>query len=171
MRFVMAILLGLVVAACSSNQQSGTSGAGGGATETTGTASAAPQPTGPAPGTQAHLNETIGDRVFFGTDLHGIDNAADSIVSAWADWLRANPGVNVLVEGHCDERGTRDYNFALGERRSFAVKQALVQRGIDGARIEITTFGKERPDVLGSNPTAWSKNRRAVMVVKGGGVS
>ena len=79
--------------------------------------------------------------------------------------MKANPGAKVLVEGHTDERGTRDYNLALGARRSFSVEQALVARGIDSSRVESTSFGKERPAVAGSNEQSWAENRRAVVVV------
>lgn len=170
MRILLAVVLSLGLAACSSSQQSGSSGSGAGASNVNATSSA-PQPTGPAPGTQAELNQTIGDRVFFDTDRHNIDGGATGTVAAWAQWLKNNPGVTVLVEGHCDERGTREYNLALGARRSFSVKQALVSYGIDDDRIDTTTFGKERPDMLGSDPASWAKNRRAVMVVTSSGSS
>jgi peptidoglycan-associated lipoprotein len=162
MRLILAVMLSLLLAACSTSDQGGTSNTGAGGSGQVSTGSA-----GPAPGTQAELNQTIGDRVFFDTDRYNIDGAASGTVQAWAQWLARNPNVSVLIEGHCDERGTRDYNFALGARRSHAIKAALQSMGIDGSRIETTTFGKERPAALGSNPTAWSKNRRAVMVVKG----
>lgn len=162
MRLVLAIVLSLFVAACSTSDQGGTSNTGSGNTGQTNTGS-----TGPAPGTQAELNQTIGDRVFFSTDSYNVSGEANATVQAWAQWLAQNPNVSVLVEGHCDERGTRDYNLALGARRSHAIKAALQSMGIDGGRIETTTYGKERPVSLGSNSVSWSKNRRGVMVVKG----
>tara|TARA_R110002110_G_scaffold191086_4_gene399240 strand:+ start:221 stop:718 length:498 start_codon:yes stop_codon:yes gene_type:complete len=165
MRFILVLALSVLLAACSTSDQSGagttgasTSGAGADVTQA---------PRGPAPGTQADLNQTIGDRVFFDTDRHNLDGEAQQTVQAWAQWLRENPNVSVLIEGHADERGTRDYNLALGARRSFEVKSALQAMGINGSRIETTTFGKERPAVVGSNPAAWAQNRRAVMVVQG----
>jgi peptidoglycan-associated lipoprotein len=162
MRLVLAIVLSLFVAACSTSDQGGTSNTGSGNTGQTNTGS-----TGPARGTQAELNQTIGDRVFFNTDSYNVSGAANATVQAWAQWLARNPNVSVLVEGHCDERGTRDYNLALGARRSHAIKAALQSMGIDGGRIETTTYGKERPASLGSDSASWSKNRRGVMVVKG----
>lgn len=82
-----------------------------------------------------------------------------------AEWLQRNPAVRVLVEGHADERGTRDYNLALGERRANAAKNYLASLGIDPARIETISYGKERPEAMGSNEEAWARNRRAVTVV------
>jgi peptidoglycan-associated lipoprotein len=165
MRFTSAIVLSLFLAACSTSDQGGSSKTGTGSTANTPAASTGPA--APAPGSQAELNQTIGDRVFFDTDRYNIDAAANATVQAWAKWLARNPNVKVMIEGHADERGTRDYNFALGARRSHAVKEALQNLGIAGNRIETTTFGKERPAVLGSTPAAWAKNRRAVMVVAG----
>lgn len=162
MRLLLALALGLLIAACSSSQQSGTDASGSGTTGTT-TGQAM---TGPEPGTQAHLNQTIGDRVFFDFDRHAIRSDMQGTVTAWAQWLKENPEVNILVEGHADERGTRDYNYALGARRAHEVELALRAQGIDGSRIETTTFGKDRPAVVGSNETAWAKNRRAVVVVQ-----
>jgi peptidoglycan-associated lipoprotein len=164
MRFLMALALGLFVAACSSSQQAGTDASG---TGTTGTGTTG-QVSGPPPGTQAELNQTIGDRVFFDFDRYTIRPDMQGTVSAWAQWMKNNPGVSILVEGHADERGTRDYNYALGARRSHEVKMALVAMGVDGSRIETTTFGKDRPAVMGSNEAAWAKNRRAVVVVSQG---
>lgn len=163
MRLLLALALGLFVAACSTSQQSGTDASG---TGTTGATTGQTMTTGPEPGTQAHLNETIGDRVFFDFDRYAIRPDARGTVTAWAQWLEENPNVDILVEGHADERGTRDYNYALGARRSHEVKLALTAEGIDGDRIETTTFGKDRPAVLGSNEAAWAKNRRAVVVVQ-----
>lgn len=164
MRLFLALAMSLLVAACSSSDQSGTGATGASNTGANNTTQA---PRGPAPGTQADLNQTIGDRVFFDTDRHNLDGPAQGIVQAWAQWLRKNPNVSVLIEGHADERGTSDYNFALGARRSFEVKAALQAMGISGSRIETTTLGKTRPAAQGSNPAAWAQNRRAVMVVLG----
>lgn len=161
MRFLVALAMGIFLAACSTSQQAGTETSG---TGTTGAMMG--QEAGPAPGTQAELNQTIGDRIFFDFDRHNIRPDMQNTVSAWAQWMKDNPGVSILVEGHCDERGTRDYNYALGARRSHAVKEALVAMGVDGSRVETTTFGKDRPAVLGSNEAAWAKNRRAVVVVQ-----
>ena len=120
---------------------------------------------GPAAGTQEHLNANVGDRVFFAYDSSEISMSARNILQAQANWLRTNSGVSVIVQGHADERGTREYNLALGERRAAAAKNYLVALGVSPSRISIISYGKERPVALGSNESAWAKNRRAVMVV------
>lgn len=125
-----------------------------------------PMDMGPEPGTQEHLNENVGDRVFFGFDRYDLTPEAQDMLRAQAEWLKDYPTVDVIIEGHCDERGTREYNLALGERRANAVKNYLVALGVNGARIETVSYGKERPAVLASTPEAWAKNRRGVMVVQ-----
>lgn len=118
------------------------------------------------PGTQEDLIVSVGDRVFYATDSSELDATARKTLERQAAWLRTYPNVNVVIEGHADERGTREYNLALGERRANSAKNYLVALGIDGGRIETISYGKERPAVLGSNPAAWKRNRRAVMVVQ-----
>ncbi len=107
----------------------------------------------------------VTDRVFFGYDSAVLDSSAQSTLERQANWLRSNQGVGVVVEGHCDERGTREYNLALGERRAAAAKSYLVSLGIPASRISTVSYGKERPAVLGSNDSAWAQNRRAVTVL------
>jgi peptidoglycan-associated lipoprotein len=116
------------------------------------------------PGSQADL-ERVGDRVFFATDSSVISGQAQGTLEAQSAWLKQYPDVNVVVEGHADERGTREYNIALGERRANAAKNYLVSLGVNPARISTISYGKERPAVLGSSESAWSQNRRAVTVV------
>jgi peptidoglycan-associated lipoprotein len=158
MRFLFVMALGMALAACSSNND------GSGAATTA--AAVVQQPSGPAIGSQGHLlQSTSSDRVLFGYDQFSLSPEAQAQVGRWAKWMQANAGAKILVEGHADERGTRDYNFALGARRSHAVKAALQGMGISGDRIETTTFGKERPAVEGSNDAAWAQNRRGVVVV------
>lgn len=125
-----------------------------------------PVETGPTPGTQDHLNQEAGDRVFFDFDKYSIRADQEAILKAQARWLADFPNVGVVVEGHADERGTREYNLALGERRANAVKNYLVALGVNAARIETVSYGKERPAVMGSNEEAWAQNRRGVLVVK-----
>lgn len=117
------------------------------------------------PGSQADLEANVGDRVFFDTDSSVIGGDAQAILERQASWLRQYGDVNVTIEGHCDERGTREYNLALGERRANAAKNYLVGLGISPSRISTISYGKERPSVLGHSPSAWSQNRRAVSVV------
>lgn len=121
--------------------------------------------TGPEPGTQEHLVQQVGDRVFFGFDRYDLTNEAQATLRAQADWLRQFPSVNVTIEGHADERGTREYNLALGERRANAVKNYLVNQGIPANRVTTISYGKERPVALGSNEAAWAQNRRGVTVL------
>ena len=119
----------------------------------------------PAPGTQEHLVLEAGDRVFFDFDKYDLKAEAQATLKRQAAWLKQNPNITVTVEGHCDERGTREYNLALGERRANAVKDYLVALGIKSGRVATISYGKERPAVLGSNEWAWAQNRRGVSLV------
>ena len=120
-------------------------------------------------GTASSVEEfvTIGDRVYFDLDKAEIRDGT-STLNDQAAWLKKYPNITIVVEGHADERGTREYNLALGERRANAVKEYLVSRGVSANRIETVSYGKERPAVLGSNNSAWAQNRRGVSVVRGG---
>jgi len=117
------------------------------------------------PGSQQDLEASAGDRVFFAFDRSDISAEARETLTRQADWLRRYPNVTVTIEGHCDERGTREYNLALGERRAQAAKNVLVALGIPAARISTISYGKERPAVVGSTEDAYAQNRRAVTVV------
>lgn len=118
------------------------------------------------PGSQGDLEQNVGDRVFFGYDSSVLTAEGQRTLERQAAWLKQYPSVNVAVEGHCDERGTREYNLALGERRANAAKNYLVSLGVDSSRLSVTSYGKERPAVLGSSEDAWAQNRRAVTVVE-----
>ena len=107
----------------------------------------------------------VGDRVLFDYDSAKLDSSAKILLDAQSRFLRANTDLNFIVEGHCDERGTREYNLALGEQRATAVRDYLVIQGIDPDRIKVISYGKEKPAVIGSNTMAWSKNRRAVTII------
>jgi peptidoglycan-associated lipoprotein len=115
-------------------------------------------------GLQAQLQQ-IGDRIFFDFDKSSISPEAKTILQRQAALFQANPQVTFTVEGHCDDRGTREYNLALGERRATADKNAIVALGIQASRIQTISYGKERPAVVGSNEAAWAQNRRAVTVI------
>jgi len=117
------------------------------------------------PGSQQDLEASAGDRIFFAFDRSDISPEARETLSRQADWLRRYPNVTVTIEGHCDERGTREYNLALGERRAQAAKNVLVASGIPASRISTISYGKERPAVVGSTEEAYAQNRRAVTVV------
>lgn len=135
---------------------------------TTTTTTAAPDTvmnTGPVPGSQEDfLASVTSDTILFDTDRFNVDSADMAILQSQAQWLGRNPGKRVIVEGHADERGTRDYNLALGEKRANSAKNYLVSLGIDASRITTVSYGKERPVALGSDEQSWARNRRAVTV-------
>lgn len=111
------------------------------------------------------LQKNVGDRVFFGFDRYDLTNEARSTLSRQVEWMRRYPNMTVTVEGHADERGTRDYNLALGERRANAVKNYMTAMGVSSTRVGTVSYGKERPAVMGSDEAAWAQNRRGVTVV------
>ena len=114
--------------------------------------------------TVEYLADGVPDRVFFATNESILTTASRETLRAQAAWLRKNSSINVVLEGHADERGTREYNLALGERRANSAKDYLMTYGISSDRISVLSYGKERPVDSGSNPLAWSKNRRSVTV-------
>ena len=114
--------------------------------------------------TVKELASGVPDRVFFATNETVLTTASRETLRKQASWLRKNSDINVIVEGHADERGTREYNLALGERRANSAKDYLMTYGISSDRISVLSYGKERPVDSGSNPLAWSKNRRSVSV-------
>ena len=116
-------------------------------------------------GTQEDLIVNVGDRVFFEFDSSELTVDAQATLDAQAAWLMQYPDTNITVEGHADERGTREYNLALGDKRAFSVYSYLAQAGIDTNRMEYVSWGKERPEVIGSDETAYSQNRRGVTIV------
>ncbi|MBM3482683.1 MAG: peptidoglycan-associated lipoprotein Pal [Alphaproteobacteria bacterium] len=118
------------------------------------------------PGSQEDLAQNVGDRVYFDFDSSVLSPEARQTLEGQAEWLKKYADVRFSVEGHCDERGTREYNLALGERRAAAAKNYLVALGIDGSRLDTISYGKERPYALGHDDSAWSQNRRAVSMVQ-----
>ncbi len=142
-----------LLAACDTNPNANGSGDGKGGMS------------GPAtPGSQGDLEQNVGDRVLFALDSSQLTSEAQSTLERQAAWLKQYSHINLTIEGHCDERGTREYNIALGERRASAAKKFLVGLGIPSSRISTISYGKERPAVVGSDESAWSQNRRAVSV-------
>ena len=119
----------------------------------------------PAPGTQEDLEVSVGDRVLFDYDSSVLDPAATQVLDGQAAWLKQYPDVIVTIEGHADERGTREYNLALGDRRANAVKNYLLALGVSGDRLLTISYGEERPADPAHNEAAWAENRRAVTVV------
>ncbi len=173
LKFLALLAAAVLVAGCSSAPEesksgTGTGGAATGASSTTAPAAAA-QPAGPRPGSQEELVATVGDRVFFDYDKSVVKPEGRTVLNRQAAWLKQYGSVAVTIEGHCDERGTREYNLALGERRANAVKDYLIAQGISASRIRTISYGKERPVALGSNDAAYSQNRRGVTMVSAPG--
>jgi peptidoglycan-associated lipoprotein len=122
-------------------------------------------PTAAVPGSQQDLAQSAGDRVFFAFDRSDISSEAQQTLQRQAEWLQRYPNVTVTIEGHCDERGTREYNLALGERRANAAQQVLVAAGVPSSRVSTISYGKDRPIVPGSNEEAWAQNRVAITTI------
>lgn len=146
-----------------SQSASGSSGESSSAIESTDVASV--DPSAPIPGTQEDLVQNVGDRVFFEYDSAVLSPEGRRTLERQAEWLRLFPELNITIEGHCDERGTREYNLALGERRSTAARDYLIAFGMNPSRLRTTSYGKERPYALGHNEESWGLNRRSVTVV------
>ena len=155
----LCLLAGLLLlAACSSNpSNTGAGAANAGAGNTT--------QSSVVPGSAQDFIQNVGDRVFFDFDKSTIKPEGQQTLQRQAQWLQKYPNVTVTVEGHCDDRGTREYNLALGERRATAVKNALAALGVSANRVKTISYGKERPAVLGDNEAAWAQNRRGVTVI------
>ena len=151
---ILVIILSLVVSACASKK-------------TTTTSAIDSQMQGDVyTGTDSveYLAKGVPDRVFFATNESILTTKSRDTLRKQAAWLRENSNVNVVIEGHADERGTREYNLALGERRANSAKDYLMTYGVSADRISVISYGKERPVDSGSNPLSWSKNRRSVTV-------
>ena len=123
---------------------------------------------GPLPGSAEDFRVNVGDTVHFAYDQYAIEEADRATLQKQATWLQQYPNVRVTVEGHADERGTREYNLALGARRANSVKEFLVSLGVSTARVDTISYGKERPMCTESNESCWSQNRRGITVVAGG---
>ena len=174
-RMVALAAVLLIAAACESTSDDSAATAGDGdATETSSAQSsdsggdvnvATVDSSAPLPGSQEDLVQNVGDRVFFEYDSAVLTPEGRRTLERQAEWLRLFPEHNVMIEGHCDERGTREYNLALGERRASAAREYLIAFGMDPARLTTTSYGKERPYALGHNEESWSLNRRSVTVV------
>jgi peptidoglycan-associated lipoprotein len=154
-KYLSLIAAVALVAACESAPKDAGNAAGTGTQQTSSI----------RPGSQEDLVVNVGDRVFFGFDRYDLAPEARATLDRQASWLKQYPNVTVTIEGHADERGTREYNLALGERRANSVKNYLVAGGINPSRVKVISYGKEKPAVLGSNEAAWAQNRRGVTVV------
>ncbi len=158
----------LFVAACTTatDETATTGGEGGVSTGDTGTTEiAATDFAGPVPGSPEDFMVNVGNSIYFDLDKSVLRSDARNTLDRQAEWLSRYPNNAISVEGHCDERGTREYNLALAERRAASVKSYLVALGVDGSRIRTISYGKERPYALGHNEAAWAQNRRGVTVV------
>ena len=150
LRLAAMVVLVVAVAACARNGTGvGNLGPGGG-----------------APGSQQEFLVSVGDRVFFETDSSSLTSTAQATLDKQAAWLNKYSNYRILLEGHADERGTREYNIALGARRASVVVNYLVSRGVNPGRIQSKSFGKERPVAICNDISCWSQNRRAVTVVQ-----
>jgi peptidoglycan-associated lipoprotein len=161
---VLAAASTLALVACSDKEEKAPI-----ATAPAQTGTAAPQrpiSDGILPGSQEELERDAGSRIFFGYDEYNLDDRAQATLSKQAQWLKRYPNKSFTIEGHADERGTREYNLALGARRAEAAKRYLVGLGIEEGRLNTISYGKERPEVAGSNEAAWAQNRRDVSVVQ-----
>ncbi|MEY3553283.1 MAG: Peptidoglycan-associated lipoprotein [Pseudomonadota bacterium] len=158
LKIAVALCAALAVSACSKNpNEDGAAGAGGlgmGAGAAT-------------PGSQQDFVVNVGDRVFFESDSSELTSVAQATLDKQARWLSQYPRYTITVEGHADERGTREYNFALGQRRAEAAKNYLAARGVPASRMRTISFGKERPVAVCNDISCWSQNRRAVTVLGG----
>ena len=163
-KFLTVFAAAVLLAACSTAKEDTGGSAGAGTTSSTSGATTTTV-TGPSPGTQEHLVVNVGDRVFFGFDKSDLMPEGRSTVEALAVWMNNYPAATMTIEGHADERGTREYNLALGERRANSVRDYMVSLGVDPNRLSTISYGKERPDILGSNEDSWAQNRRGVFVV------
>lgn len=130
-----------------------------------------PAPSGPTPGSLEDFRVSVGDRVFFGYDRYDLSAEARSVLERQAAWLRQYPNARVMLAGNCDERGTREYNLALGARRAAAARDYLVSLGVAANRVETVSYGKENPVDPRSNEEAWSVNRNAHTQIVSGAVS
>ena len=180
-RLIALFAVAFFVAACETASQTSTDSAGdttasstsstasaSGSSSTASTASSGSASSGSAAGSTtspADTLATIGNSVYFSYDSAALDGNSKGSLFRQAAFLNANPTLTVTIEGHCDERGTREYNLALGERRAAAARDYLLAQGVDPARIKVISYGKERPAMAGSNEESWAKNRRAATVL------
>jgi len=169
-KLIASALLVFFLAACSTTPKDTADSSGSGSTSTSSdvSSSAETETTESAsiePGSQEDLIVNVGDRVFFNYDSSELDTDAQELLQDQVAWLKQYSDVSVIIEGHCDERGTREYNLALGEKRAQSVKNYIINLGISADRVSTISYGKERPAVVGSNDGAWAQNRRSVTIV------
>ncbi len=162
----VVVAAAFLLAACSTASDDGAdSGSGGASAAPAPTTQQAAAPVGAKPGSQLDLEITVGDRIFFDYDKSTLRPNGRTTIERWAAWLKTYQGNKVMIEGHADERGTREYNLALGERRANASRAYLISLGVDPNRVKTISYGKERPAIPGSNENAYAQNRRSVAVL------
>ena len=161
-KILLTLFVSLFVAACSTKPTDTADTSGSGSTGVFNQEEGTITESSPSivPGSQEDLIVNVGDRVFFGYDSSDLDSDALELLQDQVAWLKQHSDVSVIVEGHCDERGTREYNLALGQRRAESVANYLISNGVKRNRLSVKSYGEERPLALGSNDSAWSKNRR-----------
>ena len=167
--WTMACLAGLALLAACGNDENNRNGNGAGLNGPPNGAGLGPNggPVGRGqPGSQEDLVQTAGDKVFFAADKSTLDDQARATLDKQAGWLMQNPNVQIWVAGNCDERGTEEYNLALGQRRANADKAYLVAHGVAATRMETISYGKSRPVDPGASEQAWAQNRNAITSVK-----
>ena len=164
LRFLSLVGACLLVAACSQTPAT-TGGAGGMNGQGTNGNSSSMSSSTVTPGSKQDFVQNAGDRVFFAFNLSDVSSDGRATLQRQAEWLKRYRNVTVTVEGHCDDRGTREYNLALGQRRAAAAKRVLIALGIAPNRISIISYGKERPIVVGDDEQAWAQNRVAITVI------
>ena len=181
-KFLFSFFLAVFISACSTTPKDTADSSGSGSSGTSDSVTSTEPSSGDAslledlintplggpsiePGSQEDLIVNVGDRVFFAYNSAELDTDAQQLLHEQAAWLTQYIGTSITIEGHCDERGTREYNLALGEERAQAVKNWLILLGIDSSRLSTISYGKERPAVIGSNEGAWNQNRRSVTTV------
>ena len=170
-KILLSTLLAVFIAACSSTPKDTSSSSGSGSTTSSESSSGSEADSSESsdvtsiePGSQEDLIVNVGDRVFFDYNSSELDADAQELLQDQVAWIKQH-NASVTVEGHCDERGTREYNLALGEKRAQAVKNYLTSLGVPSVNVSTISYGKERPAVVGSNDDAWSQNRRSVTTV------
>jgi len=164
LRFLSIVAAAALVAACESAPENTGAASGGGVSAPPPVARTAPV-SGVVKGSKEDFIASVGDRVFFDFDKYSLRADAKATLDKQAAWLKTYQNYTFTVEGHADERGTREYNLALGERRANSVREYLVAAGVPASRIKVVSYGKERPVALGSNDAAWAQNRRGVTVL------
>ena len=164
-RLALAGAMMIAAAGCAKNQPPADVPDPGGYTDPNAGQTGGGVSTAPVPGSQGDFVASVqSDTIYFDTDRDNVDEADRAILASQAQWLARYPNVRVTLEGHADERGTREYNIALGERRANNARNYLVSLGVAASRISVVSYGKERPVALGSDEASWARNRRAVTV-------